>query len=145
MSSRRQFLTLALVLALPMPAVAADIPIKIYRNPSCGCCDVYARYLKTQGFAVEVIDTYNAAPLRDKYAVPRALEGCHTAVAEGYVFEGLIPAEYIKQVLQERRPLKGLSVPGMPVGAPGMPGEKQGRIHVYYLESASSPRIFASF
>lgn len=141
----RKLSILILTLALQMPALAADIAVKIYRNPNCGCCDVYARYLKGQGFAVEVIDTFDAASIHEKYAVPQRLEGCHTAVAGGYVFEGLVPAQYIAQVIAEHRPIKGLSVPGMPVGAPGMPGAKSGPINVYYLDGSSSPKIFASF
>jgi hypothetical protein len=143
--SRRAFLTMALVLALPIPARAAGIPIEIHRNPNCGCCDVYARYLEGEGFAVTLVDTFGAAAIHEKHGVPERLEGCHTALAGGYVFEGLIPAEYVKQVLHERRPVKGLSVPGMPVGAPGMPGPKRGPIHVYYLEDTSSPKVMATF
>ncbi len=136
-----------LIIGLQVPAFAADITVKLYRNPSCGCCDLYARYLKSNGFNVEVIDTFDATAIHQKYGVPQRLEGCHTAIIGNYVFEGLIPAEYIKRVLDERQPIKGLSVPGMPVGAPGMPGAKQGPINVYYLDAASSssPRIFASF
>lgn len=145
MRHRRRFLMLSLMLALAMPALAAAIPIKIYRNPNCGCCDVYAQYLKSQGFAVELIDTTNAASIHQKYAVPERLEGCHTAIIGGYVFEGLIPAEYLKRVVDEHAPIKGLSVPGMPVGAPGMPGAKKGPINVYYLDDSSAPKIFATF
>ena len=125
-------------------AFAADI-VKLYRNPNCGCCDVYARYLRSNGFDVELISTTDATSIHQKYAVPERLEGCHTAVIGGYVFEGLVPVEYIKRVLDEHRPMKGLSVPGMPVGAPGMPGAKQAPLNVYYLEAAPSPRIFATF
>jgi len=146
MFSRRRFLMLTLALALPLPAYAQrSVPIKIYRNPNCGCCDVYADYLKGEGFAVELIDTYDPAPLHAKYGIPERLEGCHTALADGYVFEGLIPAQYVKQVLRERPPIKGLSVPGMPVGAPGMPGTKRGRIDVYSFDDSSSPKAFGSF
>ena len=134
-----------LTVGLQLPAYAADIAVKLYRNPSCGCCEVYARYLRSNGFAVELIDTTDLTSIRQKYAVPAHLEGCHTAIIGNYVFEGLIPAENIKRVLAEHLQIKGLSVPGMPVGAPGMPGAKQGPINVYYLESASSPRVFASF
>ena len=141
---RRHFLALTLTLALPVTARAAAIPIKIYRNPNCGCCDAYARYLQTEGFDVELIATYDPAPMHQKYAIPEQLEGCHTAVAEGYVFEGLVPAEYIKRVIEERRPIKGLSVPGMPVGAPGMPGQKRGPINVFEI-AAANPKVFASF
>ena len=138
-------LVMTLAVAFQMPALAAEIPVKVYRNPNCGCCEVYAQYLKSQGFAVELIDTTNAASIHRKYGVPERLEGCHTAVIGSYVFEGLIPAEYIKRVVDEHRPIKGLSVPGMPVGAPGMPGAKKGPINVYYLDDSSSPKIFATF
>jgi hypothetical protein len=142
---RRQFLALTLAVAVQSPATAADIPIKIYRNPNCGCCDVYASYLKRSGFSVELVDTLDAASIHQKFGVPERLEGCHTAVVGNYVFEGLIPAEYVKRVVGENRPIKGLSVPGMPVGAPGMPGTAKGPIHVYYLEDSASPRVFATF
>ncbi len=140
-------LLVALAIALPLSAFAEDTAVKIYRNPSCGCCDVYARYLQINGFKVEVIDTLDATAIHQKYGVTPRLEGCHTAIIGNYVFEGLIPAEYIKRVLDEKKPIKGLSVPGMPVGAPGMPGAKKGPINVYYLDAASSPlpRIFATF
>ena len=133
--------------ALQTSAFAEDIAVKIYRNPSCGCCDVYARYLQSNGFKVEVIDTLDATAIHQKYGIPPRLEGCHTAIIGNYVFEGLVPAEYIKQVLDGHQPIKGLSVPGMPIGAPGMPGAKKGPINVYYLDAASSPspRIFATF
>ena len=145
MYNRRNFLVLPLILALPMPALAADVAIKIYRNPNCGCCDAYAHYLKGQGFSVQLIDTFDAGAIHEKHSIPERLQGCHTAVAEGYVFEGLVPAQYIKQVIGDRRPIKGLSVPGMPVGAPGMPGAKKGPIDVYVLDASSSPKVFASF
>ena len=142
---RRTFLLAALASALPIAAPAAGIPITIHRNPNCGCCDAYARYLEKEGFAVTLVDTYDPAPLHTKYGVPESLEGCHTAIAQGYVFEGFVPAQYVKQVLNERRPVHGLSVPGMPTGAPGMPGIKRGPIDVYYIDASAPPRVFASF
>ena len=135
----------AIAFALSLPAFGADIPVKLYRNPNCGCCNVYAEHLKSNGFKVDLIDTHDAAALHRKYAVPERLEGCHTAVIGGYVFEGLIPAQYIKRVLDEHPPIKGLSVPGMPVGAPGMPGAKDRLIEVYYLGASASPKVFATF
>ena len=138
-------LLIAATLSLQIPAYAANLAITIYRNPNCGCCDAYARYLEKNGFDVKLVDTLDAASIHAKYSVPEALEGCHNAVIQGYVFEGLIPAEYIKQVVNEHRPIKGLSVPGMPVGAPGMPGDKSQPIHVYYLGHGASPQVFANF
>lgn len=132
-------------MAVQVPALAAEIPVTIYRNPNCGCCDLYAQYLKGQGFAVELVNTTNAAAIRQKYAVPERLEGCHTAVVGRYVFEGLIPAQYIKRVVDQNRPIKGLSVPGMPVGAPGMPAAKKGPINVHYLDASPAPTVYATF
>lgn len=142
---RRQFLAMTLAVAIPASAFAADIPVKIYRNPNCGCCDVYANYLKSNGFSVELIDTLNAASIHKQFNVPERLEGCHTAVIGKHVFEGLIPAEYVRRVVNENRPIRGLSVPGMPVGAPGMPGTAKGPIHVYYLDDSPTPQVFATF
>jgi hypothetical protein len=135
----------ALALGVQLSADAAEIAVKLYRNPTCGCCEVYARYLRSNGFAVEIIDTTDLTSIKQKYAVPSHLEGCHTAIIGDYVFEGLIPADQIKRVLNEQLKIKGLSVPGMAVGAPGMPGDKRGPINVYSLEPASPPKVFATF
>lgn len=145
MLSWKKTLLVTLMLGAQLPVFAADIPVKLYRNPMCGCCDSYAAYLRTQGFDVHLIDTTDAASVKQKFAVPERLAGCHTALIEGYVFEGLIPAKYIKRVLNEHRPIKGLSVPGMPTGAPGMPGNRQGPINVYVLDRSPSPHVFGSF
>lgn len=140
-----KILSLALAIGLPLPALADGIPVQLYKNPQCTCCDNYASYLNKNGFDVKLIDTTDMAGIKHKYAVPAKLEGCHTALIGNYVFEDLIPAEYLKQVLKEHRPIKGLSLPGMRVGAPGMPGEKSGPLNVYYLEDNATPRVFASF
>jgi hypothetical protein len=142
---RRQFLIVTFAAAVPRLAFAADVPVTIYRNPSCGCCDVYADYLKRNGFRVELIDTLDAASIHTKFNVPEKLEGCHTAVIGKHVFEGLIPAEYLKRVVSANRPIRGLAVPGMPVGAPGMPGTARGPINVYYLDDSATPKVFATF
>lgn len=136
---------IALAVGLHPPAFAAGIPAKIYYNPNCGCCESYVKYLTDNGFAVERIHTTDTASIKKKYAVAQALEGCHTAIIGNYVFEGLVPAEYLKRVLDEHRPMKGLSVPGMPMGGPGMTGAKNGPINVYYLSDASPPRLYATF
>ncbi len=145
MQSWKKTLFAVLVLGVQLPVLAANIPVKLYKNPYCGCCDSYAAYLRAKGFDVELINTEDMASIKQKYAVPERLEGCHTALIEGHVFEGLVPARYIKRVLSEHRKRKGLSVPGMPIGAPGMPGNRQGPINVYDLDATASPRVFASF
>jgi hypothetical protein len=142
----------ALTMGLTLPALAAGIPVKLYKNPNCGCCNTYADYLRGQGFEVEAINTTDLASVKKKYGVPAALEGCHTAVAGRYVFEGLVPADLITRVLDENRPIKGIALPGMPAGAPGMsasaPGMQSmgtGLLNVYLISEASPPSIFSSF
>lgn len=125
--------------------MASTHRVKLFRNPNCHCCDLYARHLEENGFEVDLVDTMDMAPIKQKYGVPEALEGCHTAIVEGYVIEGLIPAKYVAQMLKERRAIKGLSVPGMPTGAPGMPGAKSKPLNVYVLDASMPPKIFASF
>lgn len=145
MKTWKKTVVTAALAALQVPALAAGIPVNLYKNPNCGCCDVYAEHLKSNGFEVKMINTNDMKSIKSKYGVPEKLEGCHTATIHGYVFEGLIPATDIKKVLAERPPVKGLSVPGMPVGAPGMPGDKKGPIHVYYLTPGATPKVFSSF
>ena len=135
----------ALALAAQLPAIAAAIPVKLYKNPSCYCCDLYAKHLEENGFKVELISTTDMASIKQKYQVPEKLEGCHTAIVEGYVVEGLVPAQFVQQMLKEHRPIKGLALPGMPVGAPGMPGTKPRLLNVYTLDSSASPKVFATF
>ena len=136
----------ALVLATQLPAIAEPVTsVKLYKNPSCYCCDLYAKHLEENGFKVELINTTDMASINDQYGVPEKLEGCHTAIIDGYVFEGLIPAQFVRQLLKEHRPVKGLALPGMPVGAPGMPGAKSKPLNVYLLSSNPSPTVYASF
>jgi hypothetical protein len=136
---------IAVAAGLSVQAFAAGTPVRLYRNPNCGCCQTYAEYLRGNGFSVDLIDTVNLTPIRQKYGIPEALEGCHTALIGNYVFEGLVPAEYINRVLDQHRPMKGLSVPGMQMGAPGMGGTKMGPINVYYLTDVSPPTVYATF
>jgi hypothetical protein len=141
---KKTFLTLALA-GISLPVFAQDTQVELYKNPYCGCCDEYAKHLEANGFEVKLIDTSNMADIKQKYGVPEELEGCHTALVGNYVVEGLVPAEYVKSMLKQGGPIKGLSVPGMPVGAPGMPGAKKGPIHVYYLKQSSKRDVFATF
>src|SRR3546814_811891 len=117
----------------------------MYKNPDCGCCDRWAQYLEANGFTVLKINTNDLASIKEKYRIPTNLAGCHTALIEGYVVEGLVPAKYIKRMLSEHLAVRGLSLPGMPVGAPGMPGKKAGSLDVYTLGSGNTPKVFASF
>lgn len=84
--------------------------------------------------------------IRRKHGVPRALQSCHTAVAEGYVIEGHVPADVIDRLLRERPSVVGLAVPGMPVGAPGMeePGRAPDRYQVLAFDQTGRTTVYAS-
>ncbi len=95
--------------------------ITVYRDPSCGCCGAWAKAAREAGFAVSVIASPDMPAIKRKHGVPDQLESCHTSIVGGYTIEGHVPFEDVKRLLRERpRDIKGISVPGMPRGAPGM-------------------------
>ncbi|WP_036552885.1 DUF411 domain-containing protein [Nisaea denitrificans] len=123
-------LALAIFLALGTPALAAE-PMTIWRSPSCGCCDAYAEYLRAEGFEVTVIDDHDFVARSVAAGVPKQGVGCHLAKIDGYVVSGLVPAELIERLLEERPEITGITLPGMPANAPGMAPEKTGTLRTY--------------
>lgn len=100
----------------------ADATITVYKSPTCGCCSKWVDHLRAAGFDVETSDVDNLGPVKAHFGVGRELASCHTAVIGDYVIEGHVPADVIGRLLAERPAVKGLAVPGMPVGSPGMEG-----------------------
>jgi hypothetical protein len=98
---------------------AAEI-ITVYKSPTCGCCSDWIAHLKEAGFTVEAVDRDDLAAIKAQHQVPARLQSCHTALVDGYVIEGHVPAREIHRLLTERPPITGLAVPGMPIGSPGM-------------------------
>lgn len=97
-------------------------PVTVSKDPNCGCCGAWVDHLRVAGFAVSVRDTGELPAIKRRLGVPGELASCHTAEAGGYVIEGHVPAAAVKRLLAERPAATGLSVPGMPVGSPGMEG-----------------------
>lgn len=129
-------------LGLSLPAFAGGIPAKLYKNPNCDCCEDYAKYLRVQGYDVSVVPTRDLPAIKQAHQVPKRLEACHTILIDNYVFEGHVPVESINRALKERPMIKGLSVPGMPAGSPGMTGVKQGPLAVYYLRDSVKLQLY---
>jgi hypothetical protein len=100
------------------------LDIQVYKNPSCGCCGNWVKHLEANGFNATVTPTQNRQPLQTKMGVPRDKGACHTAVINGYFIEGHVPADDIKRLLTEKPNIAGLTVPGMPLGSPGMENPK---------------------
>lgn len=94
--------------------------VTVYKDPSCGCCGTWVEHLKAAGFATTVIETTDRTALQSRLALPPAMTSCHTAQIEQYLIEGHVPAADIRRLLSERPDARGLVVPGMPVGSPGM-------------------------
>jgi len=126
---RRTFLGGLLAAAAPLlmqNAQAAKKPvITVYKTPTCGCCHEWIAHLRSNGFEVIANDVPDTAPYRSRYGVPKELGSCHTGVIDGYALEGHVPAADIRRLLSERPKARGLAVPGMPIGSPGM--EVEGR------------------
>lgn len=120
--------------------------IVVTKDPSCGCCGAWADHLKEAGFAVDVVESPQVNRLKVRLGVPSELASCHTAEVAGYVIEGHVPADAIKRLLIEKPAAKGLAVPGMPVGSPGMevPGTTPDRYEVV-LFGPSGQRTFARY
>jgi len=101
-------------------AGAAKETISVHKSESCGCCKVWVEHLEKAGFTVKVQNVDNLADIKERVGVPYGKGSCHTAEVGGYFVEGHVPAQDIKRLLRERPNAKGLTVPGMPLGSPGM-------------------------
>ena len=101
------------------PTVAAPT-ITVYKSATCGCCALWVKHLEESGFDVNVIETEALGAIKAQHGVGDHLASCHTALIDGYVVEGHVPAADITSMLESRPDIVGLAVPGMPIGTPGM-------------------------
>lgn len=115
----------------------------VYKSATCGCCAKWAEQMKEAGFDVETQDLQNMRTAKQRYGVPRTAESCHTAVVEGYVIEGHVPAVYIQRLLEEKPDVKGLAVPGMPIGSPGMEGPNPQPYNVLAVSHDQQTSVYA--
>jgi hypothetical protein len=133
------------LLVFSAPAVAAPIHAVLYKNPECSCCEAYADYLRANGFDVEIRPTHDLAQISLKAGVPARLEGCHTMFVDGYVVDGLVPVDVVQKLLTDRPPIAGVTLPGMPARAPGMPGAKTGLFTIYAVtKDGAPPTVYAT-
>ncbi|MFZ0256541.1 MAG: DUF411 domain-containing protein [Gammaproteobacteria bacterium] len=104
----------------PQEQQAQATEITVYKSPSCGCCGNWIDHLRDNGFSVATRNVKDLSPIRSKHGVTPELAACHTAIVDGYVVEGHVPAQVIQRLLAERPSIVGIAVPGMPPGSPGM-------------------------
>ena len=150
---RRQWLQSSVLAGLSATAFlhtvqAQTTVVEVWKDPNCGCCQLWVEHLQAHGFKVEVRDVGNTAA-RKRLGMPESLGSCHTATVSGYVIEGHVPAADIRRLLRDRPLALGLSVPGMPIGSPGMDGpEYKGRKDAYdvlLVQKDGSSRSFQRY
>lgn len=130
---------------IPRPnANAAEIAV--YKDPNCGCCGQWVAHLRAAGFSVKVHDATDIVRIKREAGIPDHLQSCHTAMIDGYVIEGHVPAADIERLLSERPAARGLAVPGMPVGSPGMEqGAMRDPYDVILFQEDGTGTIFARY
>ena len=138
---RYLLLAVAVFVGSYVPALAEPAAATMYVNPQCSCCQGHANYLRQHGFKITVKETHDMSLIRRQHGVPAKFEGCHIMLIDGYVVEGHVPASAIKKLLAERPKIKGISLPGMPDGSPGMTGVKAEPFKI--LEIAEDAKVFA--
>ncbi|MDO3721279.1 DUF411 domain-containing protein [Marinobacter sp. chi1] len=139
-------LTLSLGLSSPLMAEETINDIHVYKSPTCGCCADWVEHLEANGFDVEVTDTNDLNPIKVEAGLSRGLASCHTAFVGDYVIEGHVPASDIHRLLKEAPQARGLTVPGMPVGSPGMEmGDRKDPYQVLLFNEQGQTRVFADY
>ncbi|WEX78999.1 CopG family transcriptional regulator [Sinorhizobium numidicum] len=145
MSRTIRFASLAALIAFATPALADPLQATLYKNPQCGCCEGYAAYLRENGFAVEVKPTNDLLEISHKAGVPEGMEGCHTMFIDGYVIDGHVPVNVVRKLLKEKPPIAGITLPGMPMGSPGMVGTKAEKFVIYTVpKDGKAPEVYAT-
>jgi len=127
------------------PSDAARPTITVYKDPSCGCCRNWIEHLIKHGYRVDAKDTPNMAEVKRTLGVPDAITSCHTALVNGYLIEGHVPAADIDRLLAKKPKIAGLAVPGMPMGSPGMEGPRTQHYQVLSFDKSGKTAVFASY
>jgi hypothetical protein len=131
------------------PVSAQGTPtLQVAKTPTCGCCSAWVERMQDAGFVTEVQDVAQEAlwTIKDSLGITQELSGCHTAVVGDYFVEGHVPAADIQRMLAEAPAARGLAVPGMPMGSPGMGTMGTGDpFDVLLVLNDGSTRVFASY
>lgn len=141
--------TLLMLGAIPLLAHAGEKSpqvIRVSKTPTCGCCGLWVTHLEKAGFTTEVQNFDDLTPIKQRLGVPPSLASCHTAEVGGYFIEGHVPAADIQRLLREHRRGRGLAVPGMPAGSPGMevPSGRVERYDVLLVRTDGGTEVFAT-
>ena len=112
--------------------------VEVFKTPSCGCCYGYVLFLEEEKFKVKQTDMRSLQAIKKKHNIPLEMQSCHTTILDKYFIEGHVPIEAINKLLKEQPDIDGIALPGMPIGTPGMPGEKEEPYVIYQLVDGKS-------
>ena len=121
-------------------------PMTVYKSAACGCCTSWVEHARANGFTARIVDTEDLGAVKQELGVPPGLASCHTVVVGAYIVEGHVPAADVKRLLAEKPAVRGLAVPGMPIGSPGMEqGPRSGyqRYDVLAFTRTGTTTVFA--
>jgi len=118
--------------------------VTMYRSEGCQCCVKWAEHMQDNGFSVEMKTVDNLLEMKSKNGVKPELASCHTAFVEGYIVEGHVPSEDVKRLIKEKPDAAGITVPGMPIGSPGMEGAYVDNYDVILFDEQGKEEIFAT-
>ncbi len=112
--------------------------VEVFKTPSCGCCYGYVLFLEEEKFNVKQTDMRSLHTIKQKYNIPVEMQSCHTTIVGKYFIEGHVPFEAIDKLFKEQPDIDGIALPGMPIGTPGMPGDKDEPYVIYQLKDGKS-------
>ena len=112
---------------LNIKVMNSSMELLVHKTPTCGCCKMWVKHMENNGFAINTQDHQSLMTIKEKLKIEPQFRSCHTAISsDGYFFEGHIPSKYVSKFFSENNPdAIGLSVPGMPLGSPGMEVESR--------------------
>jgi hypothetical protein len=122
---------------------AQTVEVTVYKSPTCGCCTKWEDHLRENGFHVTSVQREDMNTIKQEHGIPQGLQSCHTALVNGYAVEGHVPADVIRKLLTERPRVKGIAVPGMPMGSPGMEGPHKDEYEVYTFDASGPKDVYA--
>lgn len=148
--TRRSLTTLALAAILAwagsvwMAAQTAKPQMTVYKSATCGCCSKWVEHMQANGFDVKAVNVDDIDKVKRERGVPADAASCHTAIVNGYVVEGHVPADAVQKMLKEKPAIAGIAVPGMPMGSPGMevPGGQKDAFNVVSFDKSGKTAIY---
>jgi len=148
--TRRSLATLALAAILAWAgsvwtaAQTAKPQMTVYKSATCGCCSKWVEHMQANGFEVKAINVDDIDKVKRERGVPADAASCHTAIVNGYVVEGHVPADAVQKMLKEKPSIAGIAVPGMPMGSPGMevPGGQKEAFNIVSFDKSGKTAIY---